>query len=152
MSILDIRQWNYPTRMVFGLGAIERLPKLCQSSAMQAPLLVTDEGLKDAEIARNALALVRDAGLACEIFADVKGNPTHANVTAGVAAFRDGGHDSVIAFGGGSGLDAGKTIAFMARQELPLWHFDDATPGWRDANADALPPVIAIPTTAGTGS
>lgn len=152
MSILDIRQWNFPTRVVFGAGALERLPRLCTSSSMAAPLLVTDEGLRDAPITQNALALLRDAGLKCEIFSGVKGNPTASNVEAGVAAFRGGDHDSVIAFGGGSGLDAGKTIAFMARQTLPLWHFDDATLGWKDANDDDLPPVIAIPTTAGTGS
>lgn len=152
MSILNIQQWNYPTRVVFGAGALERLPRLCKSSGMTAPLLVTDEGLRDAPITQSALALASDAGLKCEIFSQVKGNPTASNVEAGVAAFHDGGHDSVIAFGGGSGLDAGKTIAFMARQTLPLWHFDDSTPGWKDANADDLPPVIAIPTTAGTGS
>src|SRR5680860_313030 len=76
MSILDIRQWNYPTRVVFGAGAIERLPHLCQSLGMKAPLLVTDAGLKDAGITQNALSLVRDAGLGVEIFSDVKGNPT----------------------------------------------------------------------------
>jgi len=152
MSILEIRQWNYPTRMVFGLGALERLPRLCQSSGMKSPLLVTDAGLKDAPMTRDTLALVRDAGLAAGMFCDVKGNPTASNVEAGIAAFEKGGHDGVIAFGGGSALDAGKAIAFMARQELPIWHFDDAGPGWKDANADSLPPVIAVPSTAGTGS
>ncbi len=152
MSILDIRQWNFPTRVVFGAGAIERLPRLCQSSGMTAPLLVTDEGLMDVPMTQDTVSLVRDGGLDIGVFSGVKGNPSASNVEAGVAAFREGGHDSVIAFGGGSGLDAGKTIAFMARQTLPVWHFDDATPGWKDANAGDLPPVIAIPTTAGTGS
>ncbi|GAB4239421.1 MAG: iron-containing alcohol dehydrogenase [Methyloligellaceae bacterium] len=152
MSILDIRQWNYPTRIVFGEGAIERLPELCASLGMKAPLLVTDSGLRDAAITQQTVSLVQDAGLAIGIFSDVKGNPTLANVEAGIAAYTAGGHDSVIAFGGGSGLDAAKTIAFMSKQTLPVWHFDDAGPGWQDANADDLPPVIAIPTTAGTGS
>ena len=152
MSILEIRQWNYPTRIVFGLGAVERLPRLCRSSGMKSPLLVTDAGLKDMPITQSALALVRDAGLAAGLFYDVKGNPSAANVEAGIAAFRAGGHDGVIAFGGGSALDAGKAIAFMSAQQLPIWHFDDAGPGWKDANADNLPPVIAVPTTAGTGS
>src|SRR5680860_464872 len=152
MSILDIRQWNYPTRVVFGAGAIERLPHLCQSLGMKAPLLVTDAGLKDAGITQNALSLVRDAGLGVEIFSDVKGNPTASNVEAGIAAFKSGKHDGVIAFGGGSGLDAAKAIAFMSKQTLPVWHFDDATPGWKDAVTDNLPPVIAVPTTSGTGS
>ena len=152
MSILEIRQWNYPTRMVFGLGAVERLPRLCRSSGMKSPLLVTDAGLGDMPITRETLALVRDAGLAAGIFCDVKGNPTAANVEAGITAFRAGGHDGVIAFGGGSALDAGKAIAFMAGQELPIWHFDDSGTGWKDANADNLPPVVAVPTTAGTGS
>lgn len=152
MSILDIRQWNYPTRMVFGAGAIERLPSLCASTGMRAPLLVTDAGLRDAGITKNALDLMRSEGLEAGLFADVKGNPTLGNVEAGVAAFSSGGHDSVVAFGGGSGLDAGKTIAFMMKQTLPVWHFDDAGPGWKDAVAEDLPPVIAVPTTAGTGS
>lgn len=152
MSILDIRQWNYPTRILFGVGAVERLPHLCKSLGMKAPLLVTDAGLRDADITQNALSLVRDAGLGVEIFSDVKGNPTASNVEAGIAAYKAGQHDGVIAFGGGSGLDAAKTIAFMSKQTLPVWHFDDATPGWKDAVTDGLPPVIAIPTTSGTGS
>jgi len=152
MSILDIRQWNFPTRMVFGQGAIERLPHLCKSLGMMAPLLVTDEGLNDVEITRNVLELVHGAGLKTKIFSGVKGNPTASNVEAGVEVFRQGGHDGVIAFGGGSGLDAAKTIAFMARQEMPIWEFEDGREGWKDAITDGLPPVIAIPTTAGTGS
>jgi len=152
MSILDIRQWNYPTRIVFGVGAIERLPRLCQSLGMKAPLLVTDAGLRDADITKNTMSQVKDAGLGVAIFSDVKGNPTAANVEAGIAAFKAGSHDGVIAFGGGSGLDAAKTIAFMSKQTLPVWHFDDATPGWKAAVADNLPPVIAVPTTSGTGS
>ena len=152
MSILDIRQWNYPTRVVFGLGAVERLADLCKEEGMKAPLLVTDEGLRDVPITQAAASHCRDAGLSIEIFSDVKGNPTASNIEAGIDAYREGNHDSVVAFGGGSGLDAGKTIAFMAKQTLPVWHFDDAGPGWQDANADDLPPVIAIPTTAGTGS
>ena len=152
MSILDIRQWNYPTRIVFGAGAIERLPRLCKSLGMKTPLLVTDAGLKDAAITQNAISLVKGAGLAVEIFSDVKGNPTASNVEAGVAAYKSGKHDGVIAFGGGSGLDAAKTIAFMSKQSLPVWHFDDATPGWKDAITGDLPAVIAVPTTSGTGS
>lgn len=152
MSILDIRQWNYPTRIVFGLGAIERLPGLCASLGMTKPLLVTDAGLADADITRRTLDLLEKEGIEVAVFSDVKGNPTASNMEAGIAAYNSGGHDSVIAFGGGSGLDAAKTIAFMSKQTLPVWHFDDAGPGWKDANADDLPPVIAVPTTAGTGS
>lgn len=152
MSILDIQQWNYPTRVVFGQHAIDRLPRLCESLGMKAPLLVTDAGLRDAGITEHAVSLVRDAGHDVAVFSDVKGNPTASNVEAGIEAYKDGGHDSVIAFGGGSGLDAAKTIAFMSQQTLPVWHFDDAGPGWKDARDDNLPPVIAIPTTSGTGS
>ena len=152
MSILNIQQWNYPTRVVFGQGAIERLPRLCESLGMKAPLLVTDAGLRDAGITEHAVSLVRDAGYDIAVFSDVKGNPTASNVEAGIKAYKDGGHDSVIAFGGGSGLDAAKTIAFMSQQTLPVWHFDDSSPGWKDAKDDNLPPVIAIPTTSGTGS
>ncbi len=152
MSVTDIRQWNYPTRVIFGVGAIERLPKLCEGQGMSRPLLVTDEGLKDTALVSDTIALFKDGGTDVAVFAEVKGNPTGGNVDAGLKAFREGGHDGVIAFGGGSGLDAGKAIALMVGQDLPIWDFEDAGSNWKKVKADNLIPVIAIPTTAGTGS
>jgi alcohol dehydrogenase class IV len=152
MSVTDLRQWNYPTRMVFGVGAIARLPKLCKGLGLSNPLLVTDEGLKDLPIVADTIALVKAGDLDVGIFSGVKGNPTSGNVEAGLKVFQDGSHDGVIAFGGGSGLDAGKAIAFMAGQDRPIWDFEDAGSNWRRAKTDAIAPVIAVPTTSGTGS
>ena len=152
MSVTDVRQWNFPTRMVFGVGAIAQLPELCGSQGMRNPLLVTDEGLKDMAIVTDTLALLKAGGLSVGIFSGVKGNPTSGNVEAGLKVFKDGGHDGVIAFGGGSGIDAGKAVAFMAGQDRPIWDFEDVGDNWRRAKLESAAPVIAVPTTSGTGS
>jgi alcohol dehydrogenase class IV len=119
---------------------------------MKAPLFVTDSGLKKAPMLAAAVDAVRAAGLNPAVFADVRGNPTESNVNAGIAAFKSGGHDGMIAFGGGSGLDAGKAIAFMAVQERPIWDFEDVGDNWKRGRTQGLAPTIAVPTTAGTGS
>ena len=147
-----IREWSYPTRVVFGLDAIARLPELCDSLAMTAPLFVTDRGLRTLPIVQTAVAAVQKAGLRADIFSDVQGNPTSSDVSAGVVAFKAGKHNGVVAFGGGSALDAGKAIAFMAVQEHPIWDFEDIGDNWKRAATDGMTPVIAVPTTAGTGS
>lgn len=152
MSVTDQRQWNFPTRMVFGVGAISRLPRLCNSQGMRNPLLVTDNGLKDMPIVTDTLALLRDASVNVGLFSRVKGNPTGGNVEAGLKVFKDDSHDGVIAFGGGSAIDAGKAIAFMAGQDLPIWDFEDVGSNWLKAKVEHVAPVIAIPTTSGTGS
>jgi alcohol dehydrogenase len=95
---------------------------------------------------------LNDAGLACAIFSDVKPNPVAANVEAGVAVLRAGAHDGVVAFGGGSALDAGKVIAFMAGQTRPMWDFEDVGDWWTRADPAGIAPIVAVPTTAGTGS
>ena len=115
--------WNYPTSIKFGAGRIVELPEHCRALGMQRPLLVTDAGLAALPMVANAVRLCREAGLGCEVFADVQANPVEANVSAGVAAYRSGGHDGVIAFGGGSALDAAKAIALMVGQTRPIWDF-----------------------------
>jgi alcohol dehydrogenase class IV len=152
MSVTDIRQWNFPTRMVFGAGVIARLPELCAELGMNNPLLVTDEGLKDMAIVSDTMALLKNGASSVAVFSGVKGNPTNGNVEAGLKVFRDGGHDSVVAFGGGSALDAGKAIAFMAGQDRPIWDFEDVGDNWLRARTENVAPVIAVPTTSGTGS
>jgi hypothetical protein len=119
---------------------------------MKAPLLVTDPGLKDLPMMRDALAALRKAGLGAAMFADAQPNPLAANVAAGLAAFRAGGHDGIVAFGGGSAIDAGKAVALMAGQSRPLGDFEDIGDNWRRANADGIAPTVAVPTTSGTGS
>jgi len=140
--------WNYPTRVWSGPGRIAELASACEELAMARPLLVTDQGLRDHPMVRSALASLPAAGL----FADVRGNPVAANVEAGLKAYRDGVHDGVIALGGGSALDAGKVIAFMSGQTRPLWDFEDVDDWWKRADPAGIAPVVAIPTTAGTGS
>jgi len=144
--------WNYPTLVRFGAGRIVELPDHCRALGMQRPLLVTDAGLAALPMIASARKTCRDAGLECEVFADVQANPVEANVTAGVAAFRRGGHDGVIAFGGGSALDTAKAIALMVGQTRPIWDFEDREDWYTRVNVAGMAPVVAVPTTAGTGS
>ncbi|QGZ35441.1 iron-containing alcohol dehydrogenase [Stappia indica] len=152
MTTLPSANWNYPTSVRFGAGRIKELGKCAALLGMKRPLLVTDPGLARLPMTANALELLRQAGLEPDIFSDIKPNPTASNVEAGVAAYRAGGHDGVIAFGGGSGLDAGKVIAFMAGQTRPMWDFEDIGDWWTRADPDGIAPILAVPTTAGTGS
>jgi alcohol dehydrogenase class IV len=144
--------WNYPTAMRFGPGRIEELAEACQSLGMTKPLLVTDPGLAGLPMVAEALAANQAAGLPTGLFSNVKPNPVGRNVEDGIAAYRDGGHDGVIAWGGGSGLDAAKAIALMAGQRRPLWDFEDRGDNWLRADPKGIAPIVAVPTTAGTGS
>jgi alcohol dehydrogenase class IV len=144
--------WSYPTSIRFGAGRIAEIADACNVAGMNKPLLVTDRGLANLPITQNALDLLEQAGLGRAMFAEVDPNPNENNLEAGLKAYRDGGHDSVIAFGGGSGLDLGKIVAFMCGQTRPVWDFEDIGDWWTRADADKIAPIIAVPTTAGTGS
>lgn len=144
--------WNYPTSVKVGPGRIAELPDWCKSLGMKRPLLVTDPGLAGMPMVAAARAACEAAGLPCGLFHNIKGNPTGANVDDGVSALRAGHHDGVIAFGGGSALDAAKAIALMAGQTRPLWDFEDVGDNYLRVNVDGMVPVVAVPTTAGTGS
>ncbi|MGM0693077.1 MAG: iron-containing alcohol dehydrogenase [Pseudomonadota bacterium] len=144
--------WTYPTAIRFGAGRIKELPEACAEAGMNRPLLVTDRGLADLPITRAALDILEAAGLGRRLFAEVDPNPNEQNLAAGVEAFRAGGHDGVIAFGGGSGLDLGKMVAFMSGQTRPVWDFEDIGDWWKRADAETIAPIVAVPTTAGTGS
>lgn len=144
--------WSYPTAIRFGAGRIKELAEACDAAGMKKPLLVTDRGLANLPITQGALDLLEKAGLGRAMFCDVDPNPTDINLEAGVKVYNDGGHDGVIAFGGGSGLDLGKVVAFQAGQTRPVWDFEDIGDWWTRADVNAIAPVIAVPTTAGTGS
>ncbi|AIC28238.1 alcohol dehydrogenase iron-type protein [Rhizobium etli bv. mimosae str. IE4771] len=144
--------WSYPTSVKLGRGRIKELADACKSLGIKKPLLITDRGLASMAITKNALDILEDAGLGRAIFADVDPNPNEKNLEAGVKAFKDGGHDGVVAFGGGSGLDLGKCVAFMAGQTRPVWDFEDIGDWWTRANLEGIAPIVAVPTTAGTGS
>ena len=141
--------WNYPTTIWFGNQRINEIQKACESLNIRKPLIVTDPGiLKTNIIEKINSSLVNKSN----IFSEVQSNPTGNNVELGVSYFNSNSHDGVIAVGGGSGMDVGKGIAFMAGQDRPLWDFEDIGDYWTRANSEAIKPIIAVPTTAGTGS
>jgi alcohol dehydrogenase len=144
--------WNYPTSVRFGAGRIKELAEAARLAGMHRPLVVTDPRLAQTAMVKDALASLATDGLGAEMFADIRSNPVAANVAAGLTALKAGRHDGVIAFGGGSALDAGKVIAFMAGQTRPMWDFEDVGDWWTRADPKGILPVVAVPTTAGTGS
>ena len=144
--------WNYPTTMWVGQNRIKDLGNACKNLNIKKPLLVTDQGLAKSEIILSALNDLNDEGISVQLYSNVVGNPTGTNVNEGVDHYKKNNCDGVIAFGGGSGLDVGKAIAFMSGQNLPLWDFEDVGDNWTRANSAKIAPIIAVPTTAGTGS
>ena len=144
--------WNYPTSIRFGAGRIKELSDACKSVGMKNPLLITDPGLAALPMVNNAIARNNANGLPTGLFSNVKPNPVSKNVDDGVKAYLAGGHDGVIAWGGGSGVDAAKAVALMVGQTGPIWDFEDVGDNWTRVNADGVAPIVAVPTTSGTGS
>lgn len=150
--VLQRGNWNYPTAMRFGASRISELAEACRSAGMDRPLLVTDPGLAEMSLVKDLVAANEAVGLPLQVFSDIQPNPVGYDIDRGVAAYAKGGHDGVIAFGGGSALDVGKVIAFMSGQSRPLWDFEDKEDWSSRADPDGIAPVVAVPTTAGTGS
>ena len=144
--------WNYPTTMWVGNNRVQDLNLACKSLSIKKPLLVTDYDLVKLDIVQNILKDLKNKNIDVQVFSNVIGNPTGANVNEGVEFFKKKNCDGVIAFGGGSGLDVGKAIAFMSGQSLPIWDFEDVGDNWTKDNSTNIAPIIAVPTTAGTGS
>ena len=147
-----VGNWNYPTSLRFGAGRISELAAAAKASGMTRPLLVTDPRLAEMPMLKQVLQQLEAGGVAATVFSAIKPNPVAKNVEDGIAVLRSGKHDGVIAFGGGSALDAGKVIAFMAGQTRPMWDFEDVGDWWTRADPKGILPIIAVPTTAGTGS
>ena len=145
-------KWNYPTTMWVGKNSISGLSIACKNLNISKPLLVTDNNFSKSNIIKDALSQLKKDDLSVILYSNVVGNPTGSNVIDGVQMFKEYQCDGVIAFGGGSALDVGKAIAFMSGQSLSLWEFEDIGDNWEKANSDKIAPIIAIPTTAGTGS
>lgn len=146
------RNLNFPTAIKFGAGRVKELAELCQANGIKRPLFVTDPGLAQMPMVAAILADLKKAGLGVALFSDVRPNPVEANLQAGVKAFKAGKHDGVIAFGGGSGLDIGKLIALMHGQKISVFDLEDIGDWWTRADSAKIVPIIAVPTTAGTGS
>lgn len=144
--------WSYPTTIKFGAGRLLELAAQCKAVGIAKPLLVTDRALASLPITSQALDILDAAGLGRAMFSEVDANPTEANMQAGLQVYRSGGHDGVVAFGGGSALDLGKMIALMVDQPVGVWELEDIGDWWTRANPDTIAPIIAVPTTAGTGS
>ena len=140
--------WSYPTRIWAGPGRSAALAEACAQLRIRRPLIVTDRGLVQHPMLQSARSMLPDAAL----FGEVKGNPTASNVADGLRTYHQGHHDGVVAFGGGSALDTGKAVAFMSGQKRPLWDFEDVDDWWTRADPAGIAPVVAVPTTAGTGS
>ncbi len=152
MTTTPHANWSYPTAIRFGAGRLKELPEALAEAGITRPLLVTDRALAALPITAEAREVLEKAGIPHAVFSEVDPNPNEANLEAGLAAFREGGHDGVIAFGGGSALDLGKLVAFMSGQSRPVWDFEDVDDWWTRADRAGIAPVVAVPTTAGTGS
>jgi alcohol dehydrogenase len=146
------RNINYPTAVRYGAGRIRELSEFCKANGIARPLVVTDKGLAAMPMVADIMADLKKAGLKAALFSDVRPNPVEENVLAGCRAFREGRHDGVVALGGGSGLDTGKMIALMHSQNLSIFELEDIGDWWTRADASVIAPIIAVPTTAGTGS
>ena len=144
--------WSYPTTIRFGAGRIQELGDACTSAGISNPLLVTDRILADLSITERLLGLLAKAGFGKSLFAGVDPNPSDINLEAGIFTFKEGDHDGIVALGGGSAIDLGKLIAFMSNQTRPVWDFEDLGDNWRRADPTVIAPIVAVPTTAGTGS
>ena len=149
---LPNRNFNYPTAIKFGAGRIQELAEHCRANGIARPLFVTEPGLAAMPMVRAIVDDVKRAGLGIGVFSDVRPNPVEANVVEGVKAYKAGNHDGVVAFGGGSGLDVGKMVALMHGQHLSVFELEDVDDWWTRADASRISPIVAVPTTAGTGS
>ncbi len=147
-----VSKWNYPTTVRFGAGRVSELPDALAATGIKRPLFVTDPGLAKLPVVASTLKILDDAGVKYGVFSDVRPNPVESNLTAGIEVFKKGKHDGVIAFGGGSALDLGKLIAFQAHQTRPVWDFEDIGDWYLRADASKIAPIVAVPTTSGTGS
>ncbi|MFN3936752.1 MAG: iron-containing alcohol dehydrogenase [Gemmobacter sp.] len=144
--------WSYPTAVKFGPGRIRELAEHVKAAGIARPLLVTDRALASLPITARALDVLEAGGLGRAVFSEVDPNPNEANMEAGLKVYRAGGHDGVVCFGGGSALDLGKMIALMVDQKISVWDLEDIGDWWTRADASKIAPIVAVPTTAGTGS
>ena len=149
---LTPKDWNFPIPIAYGPDRLAEIGSICQRLDISNPLIVTDSGSKDLGFVQTLRDRLKKYLVVSGVFFDISPNPRDDEIENGCEAYRVGGHDAIIAIGGGSGLDVGKAIAFMSGQTLPIWEFEDVGDNWTKANSDKIAPIIAVPTTAGTGS
>jgi alcohol dehydrogenase class IV len=150
---MDLRgNWNYPTTVRFGAGRVSEIGEAVKAAKMTNPLFVTDAVVAKMPMTQKALDALAAAGTPAKVFSDVKPNPVESNLAAGIAAFKAGNHDGVVAFGGGSALDLGKLVALMHGQTISVFDLEDVGDWWTRADASKIAPIVALPTTSGTGS
>ena len=147
-----ISKWSFPTNINFGCGEIKKISNICNELNLKKPLLVTDRGIILTDIKEIICSCLLSSKINFDIFSDIDSNPSEIHLNNAIKLFKSGKHDGIIAFGGGSALDIGKLVAFMAEQILPVWDFEDIADNWKKANSQNTYPIIAIPTTSGTGS
>ncbi|MEM7171174.1 MAG: iron-containing alcohol dehydrogenase [Pseudomonadota bacterium] len=152
LSLLDPQDWNFPVPIRYGPGRLGEMTQVCRTCGVNRPLLVTDRGSRDLPFVGGTAERLSQAGLACTVFSEISPNPRDDEVAAGKAAFQAGGHDGVLAIGGGSGMDGAKAICLVAHNEIPLLDFDFTKPPPAGSEDSAFPPLITVPTTAGTGA
>lgn len=148
MTLLEPADWSFPVPIRFGPGRLAELAEVCAAAGMRAPLVVTDRGSRDLPFIEQAMTSLSSAGL----FSDISPNPTDADIANGRSVFREGGHDGVVAIGGGSGMDGGKAISLVAANETDLWSFDYDHGVSPALQSKSLVPLVTVPTTAGTGA
>lgn len=151
-TMLAAHDWLFPVPIIYGPGRLGEIGQRCMGLGIRNPLIVTDRGSRDLPFIARLQTLLQDAGLKAALFSDISPNPVDGEIGAGRAAFLAGGHDAIIAIGGGSAMDGGKAICLTARNDLDLWAFEYEQPVPSMAQADAFPTLITIPTTAGTGA
>jgi len=149
---LENTNWNYPTPIRFGIDRVKELSLFIDELKISNPLIVTDPQFREVDQFKGIIGSLNNSNKNYSIFSEIKGNPTGTNIRDGVDVFLSNKNDGVIAIGGGSSIDAGKAVAFMSKQKENIWYFEDIGDNWTKAIIDNLPKVIAIPTTAGTGS
>ena len=152
MSLLDPQDWSFPVPIAYGPGRLKEIAGMCRDAGMARPLVVTDRGSAGLPFLGDLMRYLSEGGLHAALYAEISPNPRDDEISGGKAMFRDGGHDGIIAIGGGSGMDGGKAIALTATNDIDLWAFEfEQTPPDMSAHAP-FPPLITIPTTAGTGA
>ena len=151
-AMLEPQDWSFPVPIAYGPGRLVEIGVQCAGLGIRAPLVVTDSGSAGLPFVSGLMSILAAAGMKAGLFSDISPNPRDTEIAAGRDAFLSGGHDAVIAIGGGSAMDGGKAICLTARNEIDLWDFEWEAPPAEIGPDQPFPHLVTIPTTAGTGA